>query len=178
MPNNGDCTEHAVHAVVASATESICTSPGRRRRRRLPVLACAVLTLISPTVARGQAWLAPILTSPAGEGGVEPQLVTTPNGDAISAWVSRKAGVAGPVDTRIALGATGYGPVQALSSATPAPHGLKLATSGDGTVLAACMDTGRIDRARPPCPRFVDFCSATGLYPARRRASPNAVCRL
>jgi PKD repeat protein len=86
--------------------------------------------------------------SQVGEGGAEPQLATTPNGDAISAWVSHKAGVAGTVDARIALGAAGYGPVQALSSATPAPQGLKLATSADGTTLAAWIQGGSIGLAR------------------------------
>jgi hypothetical protein len=70
----------------------------------------------------------------------------------------------GSVDARIALGPVGYGPVQALSSAVPAPEKLKLATSSDSTALAAWIQGGSIGLARR-APRSASARAARPAHP-------------
>jgi hypothetical protein len=52
------------------------------------VLVGVVAVLLAPSVARGAGWLSPSVLSTPGERATEQQLATTPQGDAVSAWLA------------------------------------------------------------------------------------------
>jgi len=108
----------------------------------------AAIALVAPAVAHGEAWIGPSPISSIGEGAIEGQLAVTPQGDAISAWVSEKEGKRAGVDARIAIGSSGYGVAQPLALSSPPPGALKLATSADGTALLAWIQVPSIMLAR------------------------------